>query len=365
MLLALLIPFAPFISPVVLGVLTTTVLVLSEAKTLARLFVTKLPLDLSAESKREHMQTILGATGQIGRELALSLKHDFISNIRVVSRNPEKINDSDEVVSADLMDASQTLRAVQGSEIVYFTAGLPLDSQIWAERFPVMMRNVIDACAAQGAKLVYFDNTYMYPQTSQPQSENTQFLPNGPKGQARAKATRILLDAMDQDRLEAMICRAPEFYGPGKTQSITNSTVIDNLLAGKPAKVFLRDDTLRTLIFTPDASRAMALLGNTPDAFGQTWHLPCDDDRLTYAQFVRLAAEIFGVEENYKVLKRWQIWLAARANKTVRETEELLPRYKVDNLFISDKFKSRFPDFRVTTYREGLTAIRDDHEERR
>lgn len=305
------------------------------------------------------MQTILGASGQIGRELALSLRRDFTSDIRLVSRKPEKINDTDELVSADLMDASQTLQAVEGSEIVYMTAGLPIDSQLWVERWPVMMRNVIDACEAHSAKLVYFDNTYMYPQTSQPQLEDAPFTPNGPKGQARAKITQMLLDAMAQDRVEAIICRAPEFYGPGKTQSITNTTVIDNLLAGKPAKVFLRDDTLRTLIFTPDASRAMALLGNTPEAYGQTWHLPCDDNRLTYRQFVELAAEIFGVAANYKVLKRWQLWVAARISKTIQETEELLPRYTSDNLFLSDKFKSLFPDFKVTTYREGLTAIRD------
>lgn len=310
------------------------------------------------------MQTILGASGQIGRELALSLKRDFTGKIRLVSRNPRKINDTDELIGADLMDSAQTLAAVEGSEVVYMTAGLPIDSQIWVERWPVMMRNVIDACAAHGAKLVYFDNTYMYPQTSVPQTETSPFQPNGPKGRARETITLMLLDAMERGRVSAAICRAPEFYGPGQTQSITNTTVIDNLLAGQPAKVFLRDDVKRTLIYTPDASRAMALLGNTPDAYGQTWHLPCDDNRLTYRQFVELAAEVFGVDGNYKVLKRWQLWLAARVNKTIRETEELLPRYKADNIFISDKFKSRFPNFKVTTYREGLTAIRDEQASR-
>ncbi|WP_329353473.1 hypothetical protein [Vibrio natriegens] len=43
----------------------------------------------------------------------------------------------------------------------------------------------------------------------------------------------MLLDAMKQGSIEAVICRAPEFYGPGKTQSITNSTIIDALVAGK------------------------------------------------------------------------------------------------------------------------------------
>ncbi|HEY8570372.1 SDR family oxidoreductase [Microbulbifer sp.] len=306
------------------------------------------------------MQTILGASGQIGRELALHLKRDFTSDIRLVSRRPEKINETDELLSADLLDAEQTLRAVEGSEIVYLTAGLPMDTQLWVEQWPILMRNVIDACAAHNAKLVYFDNTYMYPQTDQPQTEDSPFEPNGAKGMVRGEIATMLLDAMAQGRVQAMICRAPEFYGPGKTQSITNATVIENLLAGKSAKVFLRDDVLRTLIYTPDASRAMALLGNTPDAYGQTWHLPCDDNRLTYRQFIELAAEIFGVEANYTVLKRWQLWLAGLANKTLRDAAELLPRYKADNIFVSDKFKSRFPDFQVTTFRQGLSAIGEE-----
>ncbi|MGB5120342.1 MAG: NAD-dependent epimerase/dehydratase family protein, partial [Vibrio fluvialis] len=172
------------------------------------------------------MQTILGANGQIGRELALSLKRDFTSDIRLVSRRPQKVNDTDQLFQADLLDPEQTLRAVEGSETVYLTAGLPMDTQLWVAQWPTLMRNVIAACEAHGAKLVYFDNTYMYPQTNTPQHENTQFQPNGGKGNVRALITRMLLEAMEQGRVNAMICRAPEFYGPGKTQSITNSTII-------------------------------------------------------------------------------------------------------------------------------------------
>ncbi|MCA9644151.1 MAG: NAD-dependent epimerase/dehydratase family protein [Myxococcales bacterium] len=223
-----------------------------------------------------------------------------------------------------------------------------------------MMRNVIDACAAHGTKLVFFDNTYMYPQTSEPQTEDTAFQPGGAKGKVRAAIATELLNAMSQGKLQALICRAPEFYGPGQTQSITNALVIDKLKAGKPARVFLRDDTLRSLIYTPDASRAMALLGNTPDAFGQTWHLPCDDQRLTYREFVGLAATTFGVAPRYRVLKRWQLSLAGLVNQQARDAAELLPRYEVDNLFVSDKFKGRFPDFRITSFAQGLRTIREE-----
>lgn len=309
------------------------------------------------------MQTILGANGQIGRELALSLKRDFTTNIRLVSRKPQKVNDTDTLLAADLLDLEQTRRAVEGSEIVYLTAGLPMDTQLWVDQWPTLMRNVITACEEHRAKLVYFDNTYMYEQTDVPQSKDAPFIPNGEKGKVRAQITNMLLDAMKRESIDAVICRAPEFYGPGKTQSITNTTIIESLLIGKPAKVFLRDDTKRSLIYTPDASRAMALIGNTPDAYGQTWHLPCDDSRLTYKEFVSLAAKTFGSNAKYRVIKRWQLWLAGKLSTTIRDAAELLPRYATDNIFISDKFKARFPEFEVTSFEQGLQSIWLEHQQ--
>lgn len=306
------------------------------------------------------MQAILGASGQIGRELALALHRDHTTDIRLVSRKPAKVNATDQVFAADLLDASEARAAVRGADLAYLTVGLPMDTRLWVAQWPVMMRNVIDACAAEGTKLVFFDNTYMYPQTAEPQTEATPFRPNGPKGEVRAAIARELLAAMAEGKLQALICRAPEFYGPGKTQSITNAMIVEPLLAGGKARVLLRDDTRRSLIYTPDASRAMALLGNTPDAFGETWHLPCDTTRPTYRQFIALAAEVFGVEARYTVLRRWQMALAGTFDPKARDAAELLPRYGVDNLFLWDKFQHRFPDFRVTALRDGLTAIREE-----
>lgn len=304
------------------------------------------------------MQTILGASGQIGHELARALKRDFTDDIRLVSRNPRKVNDTDHLHRADLLDPAQTMSAVESSDIVYLTAGLPMDTKLWIEQWPVMMRNVINACAAHDAKLVFFDNTYMYPQTAEPQTENMRLEPNGEKGRVRAAIANDLLEAMAQGRVAALICRAPEFYGPGKTQSITNSAILEPLRDGRRARVLLRADTLRSLIFTPDASRAMALLGNTQDAYGQTWHLPCDDNRLTYRDFITLAARTFGTQPRYTVLKRWVLRLAGLFSPVVRDAAELLPRYAQDNIFMSDKFKTRFPDFQVTSFAEGLAELK-------
>lgn len=303
------------------------------------------------------MQTILGAGGPIADELARELHRNFTTDIRLVSRRPKQVNGTDELVAADLMDPASTERAVAGSSIAYLTVGLPMDSALWEERFPVMMRNVIDACKAQGTKLVFFDNTYMYPGTPAPQTESTRFAPGGRKGWVRAEIVTMLLEEMAAGTIEALIGRAPEFYGPGNTKSWSNMLVFDRIRAGKRPLVPVSATTKRSLIWTPDASRALALLGNTPDAYGQTWHLPIDENRQTYRQLIGIASAITGRRIGYTVLPLWVFRLGARFNPMLAEAAELLPRYRGDNVFDTSKFAARFPDFAVTTYREGEKAI--------
>ena len=303
------------------------------------------------------MQTVLGAGGQIAEELARELHRRFTREIRLVSRRPRRVNATDELVAADLMDAAATADAVRGSEIVYLTVGLPMNSELWERRFPTMMANAIDACERHGARLVFFDNTYMYPRTAAPQTERTPFAPSGRKAIVRARLATMLERRIEAGAIDAVLCRAPEFYGPGRTQSLTNSLVFDRIRRGRRPLVPVSAHTRRTLIWTPDASRAMARIGNTSDAYGETWHLPCDPDRLTYAEMIAVASEAAGRRIRYRTVPGWAFQAGGRFSPAIREVEELLPRYRWDNVFDSSKFATRFPDFVVTSYREGIRSL--------
>jgi len=303
------------------------------------------------------MQTILGASGQIAIELARELAGTTTTDLRLVSRNPRKVNETDTIARANLLDAEQTRTAVAGSDVVYFTAGLPANTALWEAEFPTMLRNALDATRAAGAAFAYFDNTYMYPQDDRVQTEDTPFSPVGPKGRVRAAMAGMVLEEIERGDIPVLIARAPEFYGPGKTQSFTNALVLDRLKAGKRPLVPVRDDRRRTLIWTPDASRALALLGNTPDAFGQTWHLPVAPEHPTYREFVTMASAAVGREPRYTVLPDWLLSAAGVVSPQVREIRELLPRYAHDNLFDSTKFTSRFAGFDVTSHRRGLEIL--------
>lgn len=302
------------------------------------------------------MQTVLGSNGQIGHEIANELYNNYTKDIRLVGRKPKKIHDSDELVAADLMKYEEAYQAIKGSDIVYFAVGLPANSEMWEQRFPVMMENVIKACLETNAKLAFFDNTYMYEKNANVQTESSPFVPVGRKSVVRAQMAEMVIKAMNEQNLQAVIGRAPEFYGPDKTQSITNTLVFNRIRAGKKAIVPVSASVLRTLIWTPDASRALALLGNTPDAYGQTWHLPTDGS-LTYEKLIQKTETILNQKVSYQVLPMWAFKIGSLFNEQVKELMELLPRYKYNNIFNSDKFKKRFPEFNITSYDEGIKEV--------
>ncbi len=99
-------------------------------------------------------QTILGSGGAIGIPLAKELKN-FTSEIRLVSRKPKKVNDTDELYPLDLNDLRKLPDAIKGSAVVYLTIGFEYNLKIWQERWPRLMRAVIEACQLHGAKLVF------------------------------------------------------------------------------------------------------------------------------------------------------------------------------------------------------------------
>ena len=308
------------------------------------------------------MHTILGANGIIGEELAKELRANYTNEIKLVGRNPQKVHPDDVLCTADLFNIEDVHKALENTEIAYMTVGLPYTSEVWLRDWVRVMENVIEGCKKQNCKLVYFDNTYMYPQDTAIQKEDTPMSSSGKKGTGKKLAAELLLKAMANKEIEALICRAPEFSGPGKTKGFTNALVFEALKNGKKPKVFLSDKVLRTLIYTPDASRGMAVLANTPDAYGQTWHLPCDDNRLTYKQFMAEVSSQLGREVKYTVLSPFVLKILSLFHPMIKETKELFPRYQIDNIFDSSKFKTRFPDFEVTSYQEGIRSILEDYE---
>lgn len=302
------------------------------------------------------MQTILGAGGAIGTPLAKELTA-YTREIRLFGRHPKKVNEGDQLMTGDLTSAKDVDRAVAGSAIVYLVAGLQYDHRVWRQQWPMIMTNVLAACAQHGAKLVFFDNIYMIDRESLGHiTETSPIRPCSKKGLVRAALVHLIEEAREAGTVDAMIVRAADFYGPGVGTSVLQEMVFKPFREGKKANLLFDPRFVHTYTFTPDAARATAQLGNTPEAYGEDWNLPTTHERLTGKDWIRLFADEMGVNPGYRVMPGFLVSLMGLFVPILREMKEMNYQFDRDYVFDSSKFEQQF-GWGATDPREGVKAV--------
>jgi nucleoside-diphosphate-sugar epimerase len=298
------------------------------------------------------MITILGAGGDIGSKLAKLLAARN-QPFRIVGRNPRPTPGATESVAADIADRDQTIRAVAGSSIAYLLVGLKYDHNVWREMWPRIMSNTIEACKRAGAKVVLFDNVYMYGKVTGPMTEETPFNPCSKKGEIRAKIATTLIDGWKSGAVTGMIARAADFYGPDTRNGVANHLAFEPFSRNKRASWLVNDAVPHSYTYTPDAAQSLVQLAERATAWNQTWHVPTAPDPPTGKELVTLAAKEFGVAAKYRVLSRPMIRLAGWFNGPIAESYEMLYQNDSPYLFDSSKFAREF-GFAGTPYADGI-----------
>ena len=302
------------------------------------------------------MQTILGSGGAIGIPLAKELKK-YTNQIRLVSRSPKKVNETDELYPIDVNDLSQIDKAIAGSEVVYIVIGFEYKLSVWQKIWPSFMKAVINACKAHNAKLVFFDNVYMYDKSAIPHMIETSPI-NAPskKGVVRQQLYEMILNEMENNNLTALIARSADFYGPDNNNSALKMMVVDNFMKGKKAQAFGNINKIHTYTYTPDAAKATALLGNTIDAYNQVWHVPTTKEKITNLQWIQLIANELKVEAKIQTVPVWLIKILGLFIPIMKEFPEMIYQNEQDYIFDSTKFEKRF-GITTTTPKEGIKFL--------
>ena len=298
------------------------------------------------------MITVLGAGGAIGNELAkfLAARNQLF---RLVGRNPRPIPGATETLAVDLTDKDQTNRAVAGSSVVHLLVGFKYDHKVWQYMWPRVMSNAIEACKRAGAKLIFFDNVYMYGKAGGPMTEETPFNPCSKKGEIRAKIATTLINEWKSGALTGMIARSADFYRPDTRNGVPNLLVFEPFAKKQKASWLVNDAVPHSYTYTPDAAQSLIQLAERETTWNQTWHVPTTPNPPTGKEFVALAAKEFGVAPKYRVLSRLMIRLAGWFNPLVAESYEMLYQNDSDYLFDSTKFLKAF-SFEPTSYVEGI-----------
>jgi nucleoside-diphosphate-sugar epimerase len=299
--------------------------------------------------------TVIIGYGAVGRATAAALVARG-DNVRIAQRSrPADLPAGADYRPCDTLDAAGVRAAIDGADQVVLAVGFAYDRKVWRKVWIPTMTNVVEACAASGARLVFLDNLYQLGPQRAPRREDMPLTKHGAKPAILSAVTRIWMDSAKAGRVRVAALRCTDFYGPGVPVSHIGSTAFGPLAQGKAAMLLAPPDTPHDFAYVPDIARAIVSLLDAPDdAYGQVWNMPCAPTR-TPREILKLGAAALGVKPAITAVPLWLLPLLGVFSTFMREVADV--GFTWDRPYVVDgsKFKQRFWSD-VTPYEVGAPA---------
>jgi len=218
--------------------------------------------------------TILGA-GPVGLSAVTALLRRN-ERVRIVSRSrPRTLAEGVAHHAVDVRDSAALARACTGSDVLYQCLGARYDR--WANDMPPLQNAAVAAAKGAGARLVSFENVYMYgAPSSVPFAEDHPSHPCSDKGRVRAAMATELSALHARGELVVAHVRASDLFGPWMRDSALGEQFIGRAVAGKSPRGLGDLSAPHTWTHTLDAGETLARVGVAAGSFGRVWHVPSD-----------------------------------------------------------------------------------------
>jgi nucleoside-diphosphate-sugar epimerase len=286
------------------------------------------------------LHVIFGA-GPVGRSIMAELVARG-KTVRLVNRSgAQELPHGVESRTGDVTNHEFTRQAAAGASHVYFALN-PAYTQ-WVTDFPPLQKSVLEAAAAAKAKLIVMENLYGYGIAPMPLTEDLPLSATYDKGSTRAEMTRELLAAHGSGKVRVTMGRAADFFGPHVTDSSGGEVMFGAAVQGKTIQV-LGDPTLpHTYTYMPDIGKALVILGERDEAFGQAWHIPSPRTVTTH-EFIKLILKETQTQVGVQAAGKWLTLALGLFMPMMREFRKTM--YQFDRPFSMDhsKFARAFGD---------------------
>lgn len=294
---------------------------------------------------------VIYGTGPVGQAVAQELVKPgkAVKMINRSGKKPEGVPDGVTMAAGDVFDLKVAKHLAQGATHVYQCTNPPYTQ--WAEQFPRLQANTLEAAASAGAKYIVTDNLYMYGDTNgQPLREDLPYLAHTRKGKVRMAMAESLMAAHRSGKVRVAVARGSDYYGPRATNSAAGDRMFGFAVQGKAASVPGNLDLPHTYTYVDDFAQALVILGERDEALGQVWHVP-NAETLTTRQFVTLIYEELGRPPKMSGMGRLMMSIGGLFIPAAREVVEMM--YEFEKPFVVDSRK-----FTQTFGRQG-TPLRE------
>jgi 2-alkyl-3-oxoalkanoate reductase len=239
---------------------------------------------------------VTGGSGFLGRALVSRLLKSG-EPIRILSRRPLpqfEGNPNAQVVLGDLGDPEFVDRAVEGVEIVYHAgAGMKGGKEAFEAGTVWGTKNIVAACLRHKvARLVHVSSLSVLDQAGHkkgtPVTEASPTEPHpalrGAYSQTKLTAENIVLDAIRNQNLPAVILRPGQIFGPGAEKTAPSGVIG----LGSRWLVMGNGSLPLNLVYVDDVVDAMLLAGTQKDVCGRVFQL-VDPDTATQKDYIEAA----------------------------------------------------------------------------
>lgn len=299
---------------------------------------------------------IFGAAGAIGSSLAPELERRGVQ-VRVVGRSRQKLEQAfgklkhAELFPADLSESRSAGAAARGIDTIFYTVGLPYPSH---NLHPVLMRTTLEAAAAMKVqRLVLISSVYGYgvPRTSRV-AETHPREPGTRKGKWRKEQEDLVMEAHQKGKLQSLVVRLPDFYGPNADIGLANP-VFRAALAGKSANWIGPVNTPHEFVYVPDTGAVIAELASRDDCYGEAWNFGGPGE-INSMDFITRVYRAVGSAPKYRTAGAGLLKIIGWFNPLFRELPEMLYLQETPVILDDSKLMRKLGQVHKTSYDEGI-----------
>jgi nucleoside-diphosphate-sugar epimerase len=302
-------------------------------------------------------QAILGATGAVGKALAVELARAG-TPFRVVARSEEKLRrdfgrygELVEYRAANLDDPRAAAAATSDADLVFYTVGVPYTN---FALHPKLMRIALEAAAGSGVKrFVHVGTVYPYGVS------RTEFVdeshPRDPhtfKGRMRKEQEDLVFAADGRNGLRTAILRPPDFFGPESELSYA-ADIFKAALEGRAANVIGPIDTPHEFVFVPDVAKTLIALAANEEAYGKAWNL-AGPGLTTVRRFAEMVFVAAGQKMRLRAANKFILNVLGIFNPMMREIAEMNYLWTTPVKLDDSRLRQLLPNLQKTSYEEGI-----------
>ena len=304
---------------------------------------------------------LFGAAGAIGKTLADTLRQRG-QQYRVVGRDRARLEKTfaypadskiptPEIVTWDPDDLASVRAAARGIDTLIYLVGVPYHR---FDLHPITMQKTLDGAIAEGVRRIFLIGTvypYGTPQTAKVAEDH----PRNPttfKGKKRKEQEDLLLAADAAGKIEGVVLRLPDFYGPGVEASFLDGA-FKAAAHGGTANMIGPIDTAHEFVYVPDVGPVALDLAAKPEAHGRWWNL-AGAGVTTQRQMAEMAFSVTGRKPKLRVAGKTMLRTMGLFNPLMREMVEMHYLQTTSVLLDDSALTNLLGPLKKTTYSEGV-----------